>query len=143
MIVLMPHVFVSCWNISEPNCEPRSEVMVAGTPNVWIQPNANPSMTLWAVMSARGNATGQRVNRSTIVSRYLNPFERGRVTRSICMCSNRLSGTLKSPIGGTVCLRTLACWHWRHSRAHFDTSSLIEGQTTLEQMDCLVLSTPG
>ena len=37
----------------------------------------------------------------------------------------------------------LACWHLRHWRAQFDTSSLIEGQTTLEQIDCLVLSIPG
>ena len=143
MMILIPQILASCWNISELNCDPRSEVTVAGTPKVCIQPKVKPSTTLWAVMSTNGTATGHRVKRSTIVNRYLNPFERGSVTKSMWTCSNLLLGTWNSPIGGTVCLRTLACWHWRHSRAHFETSSLIDGQTTLEQMDCRVLSTPG
>ena len=58
-------------------------------------------------------------------------------------CSNLLSGTLKSPMGGTVWRRIFACWHSRHWRAHFETSSLMDGQTTFEQMACRVLSIPG
>ena len=109
-MVLIPQVLVSCWKTSELNWEPRSDVMVVGMPNVWTHPKANPSTTLWAVMSERGTATGHLVKRSIIVNRYLNPFDRGSVTKSIWTCSKRLSGTLKSPIGGTVCLVIFACW---------------------------------
>ena len=94
-------------------------------------------------MSTRGMAIGQRVNRSTAVRRYLNPLLLGRVTRSRFKCSKRLLGTINSPIGGVMCRVTLACWHWRHSLAHFEQSSLIEGQTTLLATVCRVRSTPG
>ena len=83
MMVFMPHVLASCWKISELNWDPRSEVMVAGMPKFWIHPNVRPSMTLCAEMSTKGTATGHLVNRSTMVSRYLKPFERGNVTRSM------------------------------------------------------------
>ena len=86
---------------------------------------------------------GQRVKRSTAVSRYLNPFDLGKVTKSRFKCSNRRFGTAKSPIGGTTCRVTLACWQCKHSRAHFEQSSLIEGHITLLDTVCLVLSTPG
>ena len=83
MTVLIPQILVNCWKTSELNCDPRSEVMVAGTPKVCIHPKVSPSTTLCAEMSTSGTATGHLVKRSTIVRRYLNPFERGRVTRSI------------------------------------------------------------
>ena len=88
-------------------------------------------------------AIGQRVNRSTAVNRYLNPFDLGNVTKSILMCSNRLLGTVKSPMGGVTCRVTLACWHDRHSLAHLLTSSLMDGHTTLFETICRVRSTPG
>ena len=103
----------------------------------------NASHTLWAEMSTKGMAIGHLVKRSTAVRRYLNPFERGNVTRSRFKCSKRLFGTINSPIGGVTCLVTLACWHCKHSRAHFEQSSLMEGQITLLATVCLVLSTPG
>ena len=86
---------------------------------------------------------GQRVNLSTAVKRYRKPFEGGIVTRSKWTCSKRLSGTVNSPMGGTVCRVTLACWQGRHSRAHLETSSFIFGQTTLALTDWRVRSTPG
>ena len=54
-----------------------------------------------------------------------------------------LRGTAKSPIGGMVCLITLALWQWMHSRAHLDTSCLSVGQTNFSATVCRVLSTPG
>ena len=94
-------------------------------------------------MSTRGMAIGQRVKRSTAVNKYLNPLDRGKVTKSRFKCSNLLFGTVNSPIGGVTCRVTLACWHCKHSLAHLLQSSLIEGQTTLLEIICLVRSTPG
>ena len=52
------------------NCRPRSVEMVDGTLNRAIQPEANVSATVSAVMSVIGNASGQRVKRSIHVSIY-------------------------------------------------------------------------
>ena len=69
----------------DPNCPPRSVVMVDGTPNsdtqVWIKALATVSV----VPSVMGIASGQRVKRSTQVSRYTHPLDGGKgPTRSIC-----------------------------------------------------------
>ena len=46
-------------------------MMVDGTPNLAIHPDTNARATVSAEMSLIGIASGQRVNLSTQVSRYL------------------------------------------------------------------------
>ena len=55
------------------NFAPLSVVIVAGVPKRAIQPLKKVSATVSARISTNGMASGQRVNRSTQVSRYLKP----------------------------------------------------------------------
>ena len=78
--------------------------MTEGTPNLATQPATNALATVSAVMSAIGIASGQRVKRSTHVSKYVKPFEGGNgPTISRCIWSNRASGVAKMENGVTVC----------------------------------------
>ena len=54
---------------SDSNCGPLSVVMVSGQPNRDTQPEMKEVATVLAVTSFMGTASGQRVKRSTIVSR--------------------------------------------------------------------------
>ena len=128
---LIPQVLMSCVHRAEENCEPLSVVMDEGTPKLETMPNAKASATADAVMSGSGTAMGQRESRSTPVRRYLHPFDVGIETMSTFQWSNRLLGTMNSPIGWMVFRVTLARWHSKHSRAHLETSLFIEGQTNL------------
>ena len=94
-------------------------------------------------MFAIGTATGQRVRRSTIVRRWLNPFDVGSVTISRFRCENLLEGTSKVLIGGVTCRLIFACWQGTHSLAHLAASALMEGQTKRSDKVCWVLCTPG
>ena len=82
------------------NWAPLSVVIVAGVPNRAIHPLKKASATVSALISTSGMASGQRVKRSTQVSRYLKPSAYGRgPTISICMWSNLsvgLSNLLKT-----------------------------------------------
>ena len=60
------------------NWAPLSVVIEAGVPKRAIHPLKKASATVSARMSTNGMASGQRVNRSTQVSRYLKPSEYGR-----------------------------------------------------------------
>ena len=71
------------------NCAPLCVVIVVGVPNRAIHPLKNASATVSALISTSGMASGQRVKRSTQVSRYIKPSVYGRgPTISICMLSN-------------------------------------------------------
>ena len=64
-------------------------VIVAGVPNRAIHPLKKASATVSALISTSGMASGQRVKRSTQVSRYLKQSAYGKgPTISICMWSN-------------------------------------------------------
>ena len=139
----MPQTLRSWSQIADENWLPLSVVTALGMPKEDIHPCANASMMDSVVMSFSGIAAGHRVNRSTMVSRYRNPFDSGIIVRSAWICANRLSGTSNSPIFGTVCRRTLACWHGTHSRAHLATSAFIDGQTNFCRIVWRVRSTPG
>ena len=69
----MPNRDSDCHQVPEVNCMPRSEVMVEGTPKRETQLSKNAWRTVSAEVSAMGAASGQRVVRSIIVRRYLNP----------------------------------------------------------------------
>jgi hypothetical protein len=53
----------------EVNCAPRSDVMVVGTPNRWIQPVKRAAAQSAAAMLLSGTASGQRVVLSTTVNK--------------------------------------------------------------------------
>ena len=79
--------------------------------------------------STIGIASGQRVDRSTIVKRYLKDCEGGRgPTMSTCMCPNRRLGWGKEPIPDSVCRCTFDLWHARHALVQFLASLEMESQ---------------
>ena len=85
------------------NCRPRSVAMVEGTPKREMQPARKAWATDSAVMEVRGIASGQRVNLSTHVRRYVNPRDGGSgPTRSMWMTSKRASGFGKVEPGACV-----------------------------------------
>ena len=109
----IPKSWLSWLQRLDSNCLPRSVITVEGTPNLAIQPRTKALATDSAVMSIRGNASGQCVNLSMHVRRYLYPWEGGRgPTISTWTTSKRASGGLKDNIVAVVCLVTLARWHW-------------------------------
>ena len=60
------------------NEEPRSEVMCSGMPNLETQAERKAAAHEEDIASTMGTASGQRVERSTMVKRYLWPLEKGR-----------------------------------------------------------------
>ena len=66
-------------------------------------PIIKASGTVSARLSTSGIASGQRVNQSTQVSRYLKPLEYGRgLTISICTWSNLSVGSANLPKTGLL-----------------------------------------
>jgi hypothetical protein len=87
----------------EVNCGPLSEVIHDGTPNRQTQPANSALAQSAADVLARGIASGQREQRSTMVNRYVKPPEEGRgLTRSTLMCEKRWAGTGNAAGGGTA-----------------------------------------
>ena len=74
----MPNKLQSEDQREDMNWEPRSEVMVVGTPNLEIHPENKAWAQLAAEMAERGIASGQRVVRSITVRRYLKPPKEGK-----------------------------------------------------------------
>ena len=69
---------------------PLSEVICKGTPNREIHDERRADAQSVAVAVFIGTASGQRVERSTIVKRYLKSSDEGRgPTTSTCICENR------------------------------------------------------
>ena len=101
------------------NWAPLSVVIVAGVPKRAIQPLKKASGTVSARLSTSGMASGQRVNRSTQVSRYLKPSEYGRgLTISICTWSNLSVGSENLPKTGLLSRDILAIWRPLQKRHH-------------------------
>ena len=67
----MPRRLVIAFQMSDVNWDPRSEVILFGTPKRATQFWLKALATVMVSMSLIGTASGQRVNRSMIVSRYL------------------------------------------------------------------------
>ena len=85
---------------------------VVGTLNHAIQPRRKAWATVSVEVSDSGMTSGQRVKRSTHVSKCVLPFAGGRgPTMSICTWLNLASGGEKEPMGVTVCLCTFERWH--------------------------------
>ena len=77
-------------------------------------------------------ASGQRVKRSTQVSRYLKPLAYGRVpTISVCMWLNLPVGSSNLPKTGLLWRDILAVWQPLHERHHLAISIFIPCQTNL------------
>ena len=80
-------------------------MMLEGTPKRDIHPLMKAFATDSAVMSVRGMASGQRVNRSTQVRRYAYPLDGGSgPTKSMWMTLKQASGLGKVDNGEVVCL---------------------------------------
>ena len=90
----MPNCDSDWRQVPEVNCAPRSVVTMEGTPKRETQWSRNAWRTVSAVVFASGTASGQRVVRSIIVNKYLNPRsgEKG-PTMSTWTCVKRVSGT--------------------------------------------------
>ena len=114
------------------NWAPLSVVIVAGVPNGAIYPLKKASATISALISISGMASGQRVKRSTQVSRYLKPsaYSRG-PTISICMWSNLSVASSNLPKTGLLCRDILAVWQPLQERHHLAISVFISCQTNL------------
>ena len=86
LLCLIPSVFVTARNSCDSNWRPWSVMIVVGTPNRAIQLVINAFVTVSAVMSCIGIASGHRVYRSMAVRQYVNPSDDGRgPTRSMCI----------------------------------------------------------
>ena len=94
-------------NRSASNCRPWSVVILAGVPYRVIHSLYRHLAIVSAVMSGTGMASGHLVNQSMMVRQYLYSFDGGSGP-TMWMCSNRLVGLSKFPIGVTLCLVTLA-----------------------------------
>ena len=71
-------------------------------------------------------ASGQHVDRSTQVNKYLKPSEYGkRPTMAICTWSNFSVGSVNLPKTGLLQRETLAVWQPMHVRHQFATSLFI------------------
>jgi hypothetical protein len=68
---LQPRSWRSWAQSHDSNWRPRSVEIVEGTPKSAIQPVANVSVTVSAVMFGMGNVSGQRVKQSMQVSMYV------------------------------------------------------------------------
>ena len=78
----------------EVNWAPLSLLIIAGTLNPEIHPWNKAEAHSVAEIPARGKASGQRVDLSTQVNRYVKPWEGGRgATRSTWTCENILNRT--------------------------------------------------
>jgi hypothetical protein len=76
-------------------------------------------VTVSAVMSDRGTASGQRVYLSMAVRQYRKPEETGSgLTRSTCTWEKRANGRLKPPSEAFMCRVTLDRWQGVHARVH-------------------------
>ena len=61
----------------EVKVEPLSDVICKGTPNLETQEDSRADAQAAVVAAFIGTASGHRVERSTIVNRYLNSSEEG------------------------------------------------------------------
>lgn len=88
-IFSIPILFMMFLNNSDSNCLPWSHVMRSGHPKRDIHPSYITFATVSAVMFSTGNASGQRVARSMMVTRYRFPSDVGRgPTISAFMCAS-------------------------------------------------------
>ena len=134
-VTLMPNLDRDLLQAFEVNWAPLSVVTVAGTLNHDTHESMNAWITVSAVASAMGTASGHRVVRSTKVTRYLNPLSEGNgPTMSRWTCSKRAAGTGIGNTGGLVCTETLLLWHTWHCFAHSNTSRLMLGHTYIFDM---------
>ena len=86
--------------------EPLLEVICNGTPNLDTQADSKAEAQASAVADFMGMASGQRVDRSTIVNKYLKSSDAGRgPTTSTWMCEKRHCGSGKEPIPDSM-------WRW-------------------------------
>ena len=112
------------------NWAPLSVVIVAGVPKRAIHPLKKASATVSAGISTNSMAAGQRVKRSTQVSRYLKPSAYGRgPTILICTWSNLSVGSANLPKTGLLWRDILAVCQPLQERHHSAISIFIPCQT--------------
>ena len=91
-----------------------------------------------------GVASGQREKRSIQVKTYEQPeLTCHGPTISMWTCRNRFSGGEKTPRGARTWRWTLACWHWRQTRAQLVITRRIFGQKKRPLISFIEAATPG
>ena len=94
--------------------------------------------------SLMGIASGQQVNRSTTVSRYLKPWDSGSgPTRSMWTWSKCLAVGSNWCKGALVCVWTFDLWQFKHVFAQYVTCLFNPCQTNLVDTSFLVTLAPG
>ena len=126
----------SCWQVAaqmdEVNWLPRSEVMMAGMPNLAIQLLIRASMQVSVSMEVMGMASSDLLDRSMMVKRYWKPSletVRG-PTKSTWMCEKCWVGTGMGCTAAAGCLVTLAHPHSWKSATQLVMSCFMKGQVT-------------
>lgn len=105
---------------------------MSGTPKREIYCVVRVVATVCADMLSMGHASGQRVKRSTHVSKYLHPLEGGSgPTKSICICPKRRSGGANGVKGETVYLNTFVRCHCMQHLSQYLICLFIPGQQYL------------
>ena len=126
---------VVCWSATYGD----PDVISAATPNRVIQ----------LAISARavtlsGIASGHRVNRSTIVRRYVKPCEGGRgATRSTLICLNLRAGIENVFNCALICVCIFDAWHWIQARDHVLTCLSRSRHTNFYATSLRVVLAPG
>lgn len=124
---LYPEIFSSIKR-SDSNFYPWSIVIVAGQPNLDIQPWKEARQIYPAVISVKGTTSGHLLNRSIIVKQYAFPFDvSNRPIKSICIWENLATGKEKVPRSVFVCLYTFKRWQALQFLTHSFTFCLILG----------------
>ena len=135
----MPHILVIERNSCDSNCQPWSVVIVCVHPKRDINPDTRARVTVSAVMSGRGMASGECVKRCTALRQYLKTSDVGSgPTMSRCRCWNRVVGGVKSRSGVVVCLHPLDRWQAWHARAQVQHSFCTPGHTYRWEMSFAV-----
>ena len=130
--------------ISEVNCAPLSDVIIAGTPKRGIQLKNSASVQSLVLVAERGIASNHLVDLSMIVNRCVKPLDDGRgPTISTCICEKRLEGTGICCISDLVCLCIFPFWQSAQLSHHSFTSLFSFFQTNLSEIILLVALIPG
>ena len=82
----IPKSLLTCWMILAIKCQPLSDEITAGTPNLGIISCNSTLVTSLVLLVRQGNASGHPEKVSVKTSRYRNPPFLGSSEKSICHC---------------------------------------------------------
>ena len=139
-----PRTWTKDYQRPEVNCRPRSVVITSGLQKREIQPLIISEAHDSAIMSVSWTASGQWVQRSTIVKRYRQPWEIAKgLTMSTCTCPKWPEGASKTWTRWWVCFCTLEVWHARQALARREMSFFVLCHTKWRRTRRMDALTPG